>query len=131
MKLDYLDKLCSEHGRKRAMKLSGGCQRCHAPKFDVLKDNGKVFPAWKHLQWCHYEGRSNYGVRYDPDNYAGCCGGCHLYIDEHPQAKEDLFRKLLGDKGFENLKLRIRFHQKLDPAAVELDLKQQIKELEK
>jgi len=42
LKLTVEDKLYSEYIRKRAILVDGGCQRCGAKKYDILKDNGDV-----------------------------------------------------------------------------------------
>ena len=73
-----LDSLFSEYIRKRAISKVGGCERCLTPKFDIQKDNGDIFPAWKQLQCSHFIGRSKKSTRLDEDNCIGICGACHF-----------------------------------------------------
>uniref|UniRef100_A0A6M3LF73 Uncharacterized protein n=1 Tax=viral metagenome TaxID=1070528 RepID=A0A6M3LF73_9ZZZZ len=124
-----LDKLCSEYVRKRAIQRCGGCERCNTPKFDIVKDNGSVFPAWKSLDWSHFHTRSNKKVRWNEDNAAGLCGGCHFYLDSHPHEKIAFFEGLLGDK-VTQLEYQATRGSKPDKSAIELYLKQKIKELD-
>lgn len=117
-----LDALYRELIRKRAMKLAGGCQRCGEPK-----------RSYKELQTAHCHGRGKRTVRWDERNSAGLCGGCHLYIDSQITAKEELFRRLLGDEEYEILYVLAEMTTRQSPidyAMTELYLKQKIKELE-
>ncbi len=91
-----LDKLCSEYVRRRAIAEHKGCERCSAPKLDVIKDNGEIFPAWKQLDWAHLFPRVKLGIRWEPDAAVGLCGGCHFYIDSHPVEKIEFAKKILG-----------------------------------
>ncbi len=104
IRIDALDQKFSEYIRKRAMKLSGGCQRCGARK-----------ESWKQLQCAHFHGRSAKSVRHDPDNAIGCCYGCHSYLDGHPMEKVEFFKTLLGEEAFDKLNSRARItHPKPD-----------------
>jgi len=40
--------------------------------------------------------RGNWGTRFDPDNVAALCYGCHSYLDSRPYEKADWFEKHLG-----------------------------------
>lgn len=108
-----LDDLYSKVIRKRAMKRVGGCERCKRPKFDIQKDNGDIFPAWRQLHCAHFHERDAKSVRWDSDNSAGLCPGCHRHLDNHSYQKYEFFRKLLGDK-FEPLNERARVPGKPD-----------------
>lgn len=126
------DDLYSEYIRKRAMMFVGGCQRCHSPRFDIQKDNGSIFPAWKQLDCGHCHGRGKHTVRWDPRNAAGICGGCHKYIDAQIIAKEELFRRLLGEEEYERLYVLAEMTTKSSPIdynLIELYLKQLLKEV--
>ena len=130
IKIDPLDTLCSQYVRMRAIKLVGGCERCLCQKCDIVKDNGDVYPAWKRLQASHFISRSNRAVRYDPDNLVGLCFGCHQYLGSHPLEHVEFFKSRLGDK-FDLLLARSRMSSKdIDKAALELYLKDKIKDLE-
>jgi len=118
-----LDELYSEYIRKRAMYLTHGCQRCLSWKND-----------WHELQAAHCFGRGNGTTRHDIRNGAGICGGCHLYIDTHEEAKFDFFRKLIGTIDLEKLYMLSNLTTKqypIDYKAIEIFLKRGIKEFDK
>ena len=123
-----LDALFSEFVRKRAIKLTGGCERCLSSKFDIQKENGEIYPAFKQLQCSHFIGRSRSSVRFDPDNACGLCGACHLYLTAHPLEHTEFFKQRLG-RNFDLLMARMRIIG-IDQKAIELYLKEQLKLLE-
>ena len=90
-----LDRLFSEYIRRRAMARFGGCERCRSSK-----------NTWTQLQCAHFHGRSSKSVRWDEDNAAGLCGGCHRYLDSHPMEKVEWFRQHLGQDAFDQLNVR-------------------------
>ena len=106
VKITYEDKLVSEYVRKRAIKNAGGCERCLTPKFDKVKDDGSIFPAWMQLQCCHFHSRRILSTRYDPDNLVGLCFACHQYFHGHPEEYREFFIARLGEVGYERLKMR-------------------------
>ena len=119
IKIDPLDRLCSEYARKRAIIRCGGCERC-----------GKGKASWKDLQCMHNHGRGKQTVRYDPDNILGGCYGCHRYIDSQPTAKKKLFREKLGDERYEALELRaLLTRPKPDKEAIKIWLQKEIKKM--
>ena len=127
-----LDALASEYVRKRAMVRTGGCERCKALKFDITKEDGSIFPAWKTLQWAHYRGTNKHTVRWDESDAAGLCGGCHTHLDRNPQEKVEFFSTLLGQEEFDRLNLRAEATMRsgtTDYRAIELYLKIKINEL--
>ena len=115
-----LDKLFSEYIRKRAIKRAGGCERCQTWK-----------GSWKELDCAHYHSRRKYSTRWHELNACGLCGGCHFYLDSHPQEKIDFFRVLLnGD--FEKLNISAEMMARYsdnDYTLTAIYLKQKIKEL--
>jgi hypothetical protein len=121
--VDRLDDLWSEYIRKRAMYRVQACERCHHPKLD-----------WHDLQAAHCFGRGQWETRWDIQNGAGLCGGCHRYIDRNPDAKFALFRDLIGDpKDFEMLFVRANISTKRSPtdyAAIEIGLKALLRQLD-
>ena len=129
MKITPLDRLFSEFIRRMAIILTGGCERCLAPKHDIIKDDGSIFPAWKQLQCSHFWGRNKQSVRYDEDNGAGLCGACHMYLTAHPLEHVEFFKARLGEK-FDLLDGRQRTpaHQ-IDREAIRIYLNARIKEL--
>jgi len=113
-----LDKLFSELVRKRAMLRAGGCERCGSQKTD-----------YKQLQCCHCFGRGKRSIRWDEEDAAGLCGGCHMFIDAQHDHKEGLFRRLIGDSRYELLEMRANIPQKVDRDLIELYLQNKLKEL--
>ena len=117
IRIDPLDKLVSEYVRKRSR---GFCERC-----------GKYY-GWKHLQACHFHGRSSRSVRYDEDNIVALDFGCHVFLDSRPLEKTDFFKKRLGENGFNLLNARTRESGRyLDKAAIEIYYQEKIKLLER
>jgi len=71
-------------------------------------------------------------VRWDEDNGAGLCGGCHMYLDAHHRQKEAWFEELLGEEAFRNLEIRAEWNvgqKKMDVAWLTLYYQQKLKEL--
>ena len=130
MKVTPLDKLFSEFIRRRAMVLVNGCERCLTMKYDIIKEDGKAFPAWKQLQCSHFWGRGKKSVRYDEDNAVGLCGACHMYFTANPGEHKDWFLNRLGQKGYDMLEGRARKSQKIDDVLMAMYLKQELKILE-
>ena len=118
MKISPLDKLFSEVIRTRAMKRVHGCERCLSCKID-----------YKQLQCSHFWGRAKKSVRYDEDNAAGLCSGCHMYFTAHPHEHNEWFRERLGQGGFDLLTSRAnRTHPKIDENLIGIYLRERIKE---
>lgn len=131
IRLDALDKLASEYVRRRAIAEVGGCQRCLTPKYDIQKEDGSIFPAWKQLECSHFIGRSNRAVRYDTDNLVGICAGCHLYLTSHPLEHVEWFKSRLGEQAFDMLNSRMRTPSRyVDKEAIGIYLKIKIEEYE-
>jgi hypothetical protein len=130
-RLDPLDVLFSEFIRRRAIKRCGGCERCLTPKFDITKDDGANFPAWKSLQCSHFYGRTDQSTRFEIDNAIGACGSCHMFLEHHPHYHDQWFQQHLGKESFEMLEGRNRNKEKFDRKLIELHLKNEIAKLEK
>ena len=129
MKISALDKLCSEFIRKRAIKRVNGCEKCKTTKVDIVKENGDIFPAWKQLQCSHFWGRGKKSVRYDEDNAAGLCAGCHMYLTAHPALHEEWFIGYLGREKYDLLETRAMRPQKIDENLIGIYLRERIKEV--
>lgn len=114
-----LDKLFSDYIRQRAILRVHGCERCLTWK-----------ASYKQLQCSHFWGRGEKSVRYDEDNAAGLCGACHMYLGSHPNEHRDFFLERLGEDGFNLLMLRANGVNKADLTAIEIYLRQKIKELQ-
>jgi len=130
MKRDPLDDLFSEYIRKRAMARVGGCEKCLAKKCDMTKEDGSIFPAWKQLQCSHFHGRGNHSIRWDEDNAAGLCGGCHMYFTANPSEHKAWFVARLGELGEALLEGRKREGMP-DKEAIKIYLKVKLEELSK
>jgi len=116
IRIDPLDVLVSEYVRRRAIQRVGGCERCLTPKTD-----------YKQLQAAHFHGRSKRSVRYDPDNLAGLCFGCHQYLDSHPLEKVEFFKSLLGEQDFDLLNSRMRNMEKPDKKLLTIYYQEKLK----
>ena len=114
-----LDIMFSKIIRLRAIKTSGGCQRCLTPKID-----------YKSIQCCHYHSRRKLTTRWNESNAAGCCGGCHFYLDSHEAEKIAFFKTLLGDKAFEMVNIQANSIYRIDLKVIKLYLQAKLKEVE-
>ena len=118
--IDRLDALYREYIRERAMQRVGGCERCGTPKL-----------SYKELQTAHFHSRKKYTVRWDIRNSIGACGGCHLYLDSHIDAKKEFAIKCLGEEEYERLYVLAEMTTKTSPIdynLIELELKELLKE---
>lgn len=121
-RVDMLDDLWSETVRKLAMRKDRGCQRCHTTK-----------QSYKDLQAGHCFTRDSHTTRWATRNGAGLCGGCHIYIDNHEEAKRELFTELLGVDEYRWLYILAHMTTKqapVDHKVVEITLRMLIKELD-
>ena len=101
--------------------LSGGyCKRCE--KYLGVNSRG--------LHCAHCFSRGKKSVRYDRDNAQALCYGCHRYLDQRPLEKQEFFRKILGNIGWDKLNAKANKPAKLNIEAIESDLKSKIKILE-
>lgn len=48
------------------------------------------------LHCAHFMTRGNWSTRFDPDNVAALCYGCHSYLDRNPYEKQAWFEAHLG-----------------------------------
>ena len=118
IKIDDLDKLFSMFIRLRALNRVGGCERCLTPK-----------KSYKQLQCSHFFGRGRKSVRWDEDNSAGLCFGCHQHLTSHPLEHVMWFEEYLGTEKLDLLRARERIMQKPDKEAIELYLKAKLGDL--
>lgn len=115
-----MDRLFSEFIRKRAIVRVHGCERCGA---------GKV--SYKELQCSHYWGRIKKSTRWDEDDAAGLCGGCHMHLEQHPLIHTQWFKEYLGQEAFEYLAARALKPAKPDLNLIAIYLQEKIALLEK
>lgn len=117
IKISPLDKLFSKFIRKRAMARVGGCERCLAPKV-----------SYKELQCSHYHGRGKRSVRWDEDNAAGLCCGCHTYLGANPLEHTEWFKQLIGEQEFDLLLSRARTPARyIDKEAIRLYFEEKLR----
>jgi hypothetical protein len=50
--------------------------------------------------------RGKLRTRFDPENAAALCYGCHRHLDTHPNLKREFFRERLGAEAFDALQIR-------------------------
>ncbi len=114
---DPLDVLFSRYIRLRD---KGTCQKC-----------GKYIGLTQGLHCAHFFGRSNQRCRFDPEYCVSLCFGDHQYFHAHPLEFTNWTRQRLGEKAFDELTARANLnHYKIDRQAIELYLREKIKELE-
>lgn len=116
IKISTADKLFSQYVRSRA---GWRCERC----------NGYYEPPTMALHCSHYHGRGKRSVRFDPENAAALCYGCHMHFTAHPLEHTDWFKKRLGDNKFDLLMLRANTPQRVDEKLIRIGLRQLIREL--
>lgn len=93
MKRDKADREFSLLIRERA---GWRCERCFTP----------YPPPTRALHCAHMFSRGKLSTRWDPENAAALCFGCHRWLDTHPDLKRVWFRERLGDEAFDALELR-------------------------
>lgn len=100
LKLNRADILFSKYIRQKA---GWRCEYCH-----ILCKIGDVWV--RKLEASHYFVRSHWSTRYDPENVHALCFSCHKRMGEYKRSEDgeyDLWmKKLLGEKGYQALKIR-------------------------
>ena len=94
----------------------GGCERCFTQKSSSIKQ----------LHCAHNQPRGRLSTRWHEDNAAGCCPGCHRYIDNNHDEKREFFIKLLGEETYEIIRIQSQTPQKVDRELIKLYLEQKI-----
>lgn len=95
------------------------CERCFRD-FSTRKQQ---------LHCSHFYGRRGRSTRWDLDNAAAICSGCHNYFGEHPNEHREFFLKRLGETRFEMLVRRANTPAKVDEKLVRIWLRKQMEEL--
>ena len=109
-KTDPLDVLFSRVVR---LKAKGACEYCGKSK------------AFGQLETSHFHGRRKRSVRWDLDNAAGLCGGCHIHLGGNPYHHVEWFKKRLGSKKFDELNVRAETIAKnIDKEGIKASLKE-------
>jgi hypothetical protein len=120
--IDTLDDLFRVYIRKRAIHRVGGCERC-----------GRLKSSYKDLQTAHCHTRSKFATRWHPDNAFGLCGGCHMYLDSHPEEKIAFCKEKLGELTYAKLVMESNMsitRSATDYALIEVFLRYLISELD-
>ena len=114
IKVTLLDKLFSRYVRL----LSGGyCKRCGQYKGMKLHN-------------AHFHSRRKHSVRWDIENTAPLCYGCHSHLDGNPFVKIEFFLELLGQERFNQLNERAENLAKVDKEALKREFQEKIKQLD-
>ena len=114
IKRDPLDILFSKVVRNRA---GGSCECCRRQV------------GFERLETSHFHGRRKQSVRFDFENVAALCRGCHQNFTENPADHRDWFFKRLGEVRFNALLVRANTPGKPDRAMIKLFLKNEVKTL--
>ena len=117
-----LDNLYRDYIRMRAIRRVGGCERCRQPKLN-----------YSYLQTAHFHSRGKHTIRWDPQNSAGLCGGCHRFIDSNKEAKLEFELQILGQEEYERLLVLARMTTKqspIDHKMIEIQLRTLLKEVQ-
>lgn len=98
IKIRAEDKWFSLYIRARDNFRCRRCARSYKP-YEEKGDNSHL----KGLHNAHCFGRGDHSTRWNENNCATLCYGCHSFLDQHPKEKEAFFRKILGDKEYDDL----------------------------
>lgn len=101
------------------MRANWTCERCKC-EYD---------PPTTALHCSHFHGRGNKSTRFNPDNAAALCYGCHRYFTANPHEHSEFFKQRLGEFRFDRLKLLFHTPQKVDEKLIVLWCKEEIKKL--
>lgn len=84
------------------------CLRCESP----VQFNEKGLPV-SH-QASHFQGRGKESTRFDPENLATLCGGCHQYLTANPGEHYQWQVERLGEKKVKEIIIRSNMRGKKD-----------------
>jgi len=109
---------CDDLMREIIRKVSGNiCRRC-----------GKYH---ERIEWAHFIPRKYLKVRWERDNCAPLCGGCHQYLDNFSMEKDEFFYGLIGTaRAFELNRIARSTSYKVDKEQIKHDLEEKLKLLE-
>ena len=111
IKIDKADLLFSKYIREKA---DWTCERC-----------GKLYPPpTTALQASHYFGRANEATRFDEDNVAAHCMGCHMRFTANPHEHTEWVKQKLGPERYKVLVKRSNEYKRKDRKAEFLRVKE-------
>ena len=101
------DEVISDLIRERADYHCERCGAAFARTIDSHEDGDGRHPSGLHCS--HYHGRRHGATRFDPDNLASFCNGCHRFFDLNKREQYTPWkRKSLGRVRFDELEKRHR-----------------------
>jgi hypothetical protein len=104
------------------LKANWCCERCHRDYSDHHQG----------LECSHFIGRGNKKTRWDFENAAALCTGCHIHFTKDAHEHAEFFRKRLGDEAYDALGVRSKLTMKgsgTDEKMIRIGLKMEWKEL--
>ena len=110
IKISSLDRMFSNWLRAEKNYTCERCLRRHSPPTQAI-----------HVS--HFWGRAKKITRFDPENCAVLCFGCHQHFTAHPHEHREWFLKRLGEKKYNALMLRANTPKKPDYEMIRLWLK--------
>lgn len=120
IKRNLTDALFSDIVRERADWSCENCRRTFVKK-ESLGGSG--------LECSHFWSRRNKSVRWDFENAASFCSGCHRKFGENPAEHSAFFLKRLGQNKYDALGIRARTPAKIDEKSLRFAFKSELKEL--
>jgi len=93
IRVSNLDSLFSKYVRSKA---NYKCERCFK----------QYVPPTSGLHCSHFWGRAKKSVRWDEQNCASFCYGCHMHFTAQPEEHRAFFLKRLGKRRYDALMLR-------------------------
>lgn len=120
-KVKPLDDLFSKYVRL----MSGGyCKRCW------LMGSSNAYKGYGYLQTAHCVNREIHATRWEYDNVAPLCAGCHFHLDNNHEKKHEFFIEILGKKRYDEIIAQGKPGGKPDRERIKATLKERIKLLE-
>lgn len=96
------------------------CERC----------GGRYEPPTASLQCSHFHSRAKRSVRFDRENAAALCVGCHMFFTGNPEEHRKFFVKRLGQARYDRLTVRANTPQRVDEHAIATALTLELAEMQ-
>jgi hypothetical protein len=103
------------------MRLKGNytCERCFV----------RYEPPTASIQLSHFFGRGGKSTRFDPENVAILCFGCHQHLGSNPETHRAFFLKKLGQKKYDALVLRAHIPAKVNEKLLAIAFKAELENM--